>query len=666
MPNLRTSFTLDLTGNLVSRARAFSSSVSGMASSIRTSLGSINSAAARAGRGLEALTGRYTASIAGLGISYKATQAVMASANLDKGLIRTSQTIGMTAQQTTELRQALFDMARQTGQPIDNLKSGFDRLAASGMSYEQALASIQAINPAMAVTGASAEQLASSLSVAGEIFKFDLKNPRVAVQLLDQMTVAGRLGNAELEDLSSIFARVGAGAKNAGLSMSDSLAFIEQLSLIEKEPERLATLVDSTLRVFTNQNYLKDAAKATGVSFYDSKGMRREAFDVLQDIATKYQKFKTDAERDTAFAQAFGKADLDTQRGLRILFEKGVLTNLSDVSKQISGATGTIAKDLPDAINNSVDQVGRLKAALSQAADDFARPFNQAISEGIATLLDGEGLSGKQLLGGAAAAGVAGFGALKLAGMGLSRVGARAAGGLVSTVAKQAGLAGLKLPLPVYVVNKQMSLTREAMLGQTGQTGVPTSAGGKSKATTGTGVGNGKISGAQLPGAKTAGLATTAVTAVATLAPVLLDPNTSTAQKVDAATDAAGGLAGGWAGTVAGAKLGAGLGSFLGPIGTAVGGVVGGAAGGFLGSELGQSIAGAVKEWLGFDSSQKESDRTMLEAAHLQLQAARDVISAIPGNIAVDVKVHGNAQATVTSGKASVYSGSSYSAQVGD
>lgn len=663
MPNLRTSFTLDLTGNLVSRARAFSSSVSGMANSIRTSLGSINSAAARAGRGLEALTGRYTAGIAGLGISYKATQAVMASANLDKGLIRTSQTIGMTAQQTTELRQALFNMARQTGQPIDNLKAGFDRLAASGMSYEQALASVQAINPAMAVTGASAEQLASALSVAGEIFKFDLKNPQTAVQLLDQMTVAGRLGNAELEDLSSIFARVGAGAKNAGLSMSDSLAFIEQLSLVEKEPERLATLADSTLRVFTNQNYLKDAAKATGVSFYDSRGMRREAFDVLQDIATKYQKFKTDAERDTAFAQAFGKVDLDTQRGLRILFEKGVLTNLREVSTQIAGATGTIAKDLPDAINNSVDQVGRLKAALSQAADDFARPFNQAISEGIATLLDGEGLSGKQLLGGAAAAGVAGFGALKLAGMGLSRLGARAAGGLVSTVAKQAGLAGLKLPLPVYVVNKQMSLTREAMLGQTG---VPASAGGNNKATTGTGAGNGKIGGAQLPGAKTAGLATTAVTAAATLVPVLLDPNTSTAQKVDAATDAAGGLAGGWAGTVAGAKLGAGLGSFLGPIGTAVGGVVGGAAGGFLGSELGQSIAGAVKEWLGFDTGKQETGRAQQEAAQAQLEAARLQQQAAQNGITVNVKVTGNAQATVTSGNASVYSGSSYSAQIGD
>ncbi len=519
MANLRTSFTLDLGGNLITRAKAFSTSISGMARQIRSSLGGLNGVAARAGKGLEALTGRYAAGLAGLGVSYKAAQAVMDSARLDKGLMRTSQTMGLTAQQAEEARRALFAMARETGQPVENLKAGLDRLGASGMAYEQALASIRAINPAMAVTGASADQLASALSVAGEIFKFDLSRPETAVRLLDQMTAAGRLGNAELEDLASIFARVGGSAKNAGLSFGESLAFIEQLSLIEKEPERLATLADSTLRLFTNQNYLKEAAAATGVKFYDAKGERRAAFDVLQDIARKYQKFKADAQRDKAFAQAFGKTDLDTQRGLRALFDSGVLVNLAKLNAEIEGASGTIARDLPDAINNSVDQVGRLKAALSQAADDFAKPFNEAIASGIAMLLDDKGLSGKQLLGGAAAAGVAGYGALKLAGMGLSRLGGKAAGGLVSTVARQAGLAGLKLPLPVYVVNKQMSLTREAMLGQSGgASAAPGTPGGKK-------AGKGKtVSGAQLDGAKSAGRGAAVLTAAATVAPALSGP----------------------------------------------------------------------------------------------------------------------------------------------
>lgn len=657
MANLRTSFTLDLGGNLITRAKAFSTSISGMARQIRSSLGGLNGVAAQAGKGLEALTGRYATGIAGLGVGYKATQAVINSANLDKGLMRTSQTMGLTAQQAVDARRELFAMAQRTGQPIEKLKAGLDDLGASGMEYAQALESIKAINPAMAVTGASGEQLASALSVVGESFKFDLSKAGVAVKLLDQMTVAGRLGKAELEDLSSIVSRVGVNAKSAGLSYTQSLAFIEQLSQMEKEPERLATLVDSTLRLFTNQNYLAEAAKVTGVKFYDAKGERRAAFDVLRDIAKKYQKFKTDAERDKAFSQAFAKTDLDTQRGLRYLFSAGVLDNLDKLNTEIEGASGTIARDLPDAINNSVDQVGRLQAALSQAADDFARPFNEAIASGIAMLLDDKGLSGKQLLGGAAAAGVAGYGALKLAGMGLSRLGSKAAGGLVSTVARQAGLAGLKLPLPVYVVNKQMSLTREAMLGQSGGAPAAPGAPGGKKA------GKGKtVSGAQLDGAKSAGRGAAVLTAAATVAPVLFDSDATMAQKVDAATDAAGGLAGGWAGTAAGAKAGAFLGGFLGPFGAAAGGVVGGVAGGILGSELGQSLVSTVKNWLGVGEGESPALQKTMQTF---LTSMQQVVAAIPtGGIAVDVNVTGNAQAAIRSSNGNIDSGLSYSRQI--
>lgn len=657
MANLRTSFTLDLGGNLITRAKAFSTSISGMARQIRSSLGGLNGVAAQAGKGLEALTGRYATGIAGLGVGYKATQAVINSANLDKGLMRTSQTMGLTAQQAVDTRRELFAMAQRTGQPIEKLKAGLDDLGASGIEYAQALESIKAINPAMAVTGASGEQLASALSVVGESFKFDLSKAGVAVKLLDQMTVAGRLGKAELEDLSSIVSRVGVNAKSAGLSYTQSLAFIEQLSQMEKEPERLATLVDSTLRLFTNQNYLAEAAKVTGVKFYDAKGERRAAFDVLRDIAKKYQKFKTDAERDKAFSQAFAKTDLDTQRGLRYLFSAGVLDNLDKLNTEIEGASGTIARDLPDAINNSVDQVGRLQAALYQAADDFARPFNEAIASGIAMLLDDKGLSGKQLLGGAAAAGVAGYGALKLAGMGLSRLGSKAAGGLVSTVARQAGLAGLKLPLPVYVVNKQMSLTREAMLGQSGGAPAAPGAPGGKKA------GKGKtVSGAQLDGAKSAGRGAAVLTAAATVAPVLFDSDATMAQKVDAATDAAGGLAGGWAGTAAGAKAGAFLGGFLGPFGAAAGGVVGGVAGGILGSELGQSLVSTVKNWLGVGEGENSALQKTMQTF---LTSMQQVVAAIPtGGIAVDVNVTGNAQAAIRSSNGNIDSGLSYSRQI--
>ena len=260
------------------------------------------------------------------------------------------------------------------------------------------------------------------MSVAAQAFKFDLADVKTATLVLDQMTQAGFAGNAELEDLASIFGRVGNSAKNAGMDFTQTLAFIERLSLVERQPERLATLVDSTLRLFTNNNYLKDAAKATGVKFYDAKGEKRAAVDVLKDIRERYKHFKTDAARDKAFASAFGKTDLDTQRGLRILLDGNTLEDIGKMNADIKDAGGTIEKNLPDAIKNSVDQVGRLKAALGKAADEFAQPINDVISRMIGKVLDDGKLGGKEMLVGGAAAGLAGFGAIKLAGRGLARM----------------------------------------------------------------------------------------------------------------------------------------------------------------------------------------------------------------------------------------------------
>ena len=189
-------------------------------------------------------------------------------------------------------------MARSTGQSSDDLLMGFYALVQSGQGWDEALATIQAINPAMAVTGASAETLAGAMGVAAQAFNFDLSNLETGKLMLDQMYAAGKLGNAELENLADIFARVGNNAKTAGLSFEGALAFIERMSLVERQPERLATLVDSTLRLFNNQTYQDEAARVTGVNFYNADGSRREMFDVLADMRERYRaNFKTDAER---------------------------------------------------------------------------------------------------------------------------------------------------------------------------------------------------------------------------------------------------------------------------------------------------------------------------------------------------------------------------------
>ena len=153
---------------------------------------------------------------------------------------------------------------------------------------------------------------------------------------------------------------------------------------------------------------MKDAQAATGVKFFDKDGSRRDPLKVLADIKKQYDKLGTDKQRALFVQKAFGNADLDTIKGLRVLLSGDMLGKVNQFATQISGASGAIARDLPKAIENSIDQVGRMKSALREAADGFAGPINKALNGSIRFMMDkkengGLALNGKDmLLGGAA------------------------------------------------------------------------------------------------------------------------------------------------------------------------------------------------------------------------------------------------------------------------
>lgn len=412
---------------------------------------------------LRSAMGTVRGQAAALGLSYGALATVAQSAKMDKSLTQIGQTAGMSRAEVEKLRVSLFDMAKTTGASVDDLQSGFNNAVQAGLEFREALPVIEAVNTAVAVTGASADQLTSGLTVAATAFQFDLANPGQALELLDKMLVAGRLGNAELENLSAIFARVGVNAKTAGMSFDSTLAFVEALSRVEKSPERLSTLADSTMRIFTNLNYMKAASKGTGVKFFDEKGARRDAAAVLMDMKAQYDKLGDNEKAQSLFMQkAFGKADLDTIKGLRTLFSGDSLDKLQEFTAEIKAAGGSLNKDLSEAVGNAVDQTGRLKNALRQTADDFARPVNDAVSGAIKFLMgtrdkngnltEGLGLSGGQMAGLGAIGGLG----LVLGGRALGR----GLGGLLDRytgtargVAEGKALEAAAGVTPVYVTN---------------------------------------------------------------------------------------------------------------------------------------------------------------------------------------------------------------------
>lgn len=395
--------------------------------------------------------------LAGIGVGIGASMLIKQSANLDKTLTQIGQTAGEGQAGVAGLRAELFRMAGETGQSVENLKQGFNNAVQAGLDFREALPVLDATNKAMAITGAQASVLTSGLTVARTAFDFDLTTADTAVTLLDKMIVAGRLGNAELENLSDIFARVGVNARTAGMDFDKTLAFIEGLSQIERQPERLATLADSTLRLFTNTKYLEKAQAATGVNFFGKSGARRDPVAVLKDLKAVYDSISTEKGKATFMGKAFEGVDLDTIRGLRTLFSGQNLAQIEWFIAKIAAASGTMKKDIDGALNNAEDQAGRLAAKMREAADAFIRPLNRGIAEGIKMMINhpekgGLGLTGGQIAGGAAGGLALGYlayrGGSSLARRYLGRLGGMGAGLAAGKVLESA--AGVT---PVFVTN---------------------------------------------------------------------------------------------------------------------------------------------------------------------------------------------------------------------
>ncbi|MEG7525480.1 MAG: hypothetical protein M3H12_20740 [Chromatiales bacterium] len=148
-------------------------------------------------------------------------------------------------------------------------------------------------------------------------------------------------------------------------------------------------------------------------------------------------------DRNKALSAAFGEVDLDTMKGLRKLLGGDALFQVRQMTDKIKGAGGAIARDLPDALNNSIDQVARLKIALREAADEFAQPVNDAVKDAIKHLLSpkslgGMGLDGKDLLIGGALGAAGLFASVKGGGKLLSRLGGTATGVVMGKALEQA------------------------------------------------------------------------------------------------------------------------------------------------------------------------------------------------------------------------------------
>lgn len=347
--------------------------------------------------------------LAGIGVGVGVAAGLTGSARLDRQLIRTQQTAGMTPGERDEWRQEGFRIAKLYGLDRAGVDSGFNTLIASGVNYDAAKKTADAIGQTTAVSGADSAVLGNATVAGASAFNIDLNKAGAALDLLQKMTVAGRLGNAELENLADLFPKIGGSAQMAGMDLAQALAFVETLSTVEMQADRLGTLADSTLRVFGNAQYRDTVTKQSGVKFFNGDGSSRNPADVIGDLKRKYDALKTDQQRAQFMGTVFKSMDQDTVRGMRIMLSGDRLTTFNEHTAKINAAEPVLNRDLKENTESATAVGNRMKATFSEAIDRMAQPLNKGFADIGGYLLDDLNLSGEQMLGGGLAAVAGGY-----------------------------------------------------------------------------------------------------------------------------------------------------------------------------------------------------------------------------------------------------------------
>lgn len=456
MSDLKTSVIIDLKGNLEQRAQRYGRSMNKFAARGQRSLRLLGRTAGRTGRMLDRMGNRYTGILTGAAGVGTGKMVI----DLQTRFTRLGIQANKSADEMNRLKTEIYDTASAPDIRVDpgQITSAIEAIVEKTGDLEFARDNIRNIGLAIQATGAQGSAIGE---LVAEMQKMDIKAPTKVLQALDTLNVQGKEGAFTLENLASLGPRVITAYTSMGRTGTQALkemgAALQVIRMGTGNSEQAATAFEATLRTLGDPTKLKKLEKI-GITVFDPKELEkgkkvlRPINELMIEIIEKAKGDKTkiasifDAEAVRAFNQAVG----EFQRN-------GSITSM-DKFMQAQGDGATTMNDSARAAKDASAALTSLFTAWKRFADESLTEPIQAAAD-VLNSISSE-TTGK-IIKGAVVTGLGALAAGKIYGMG-SRLlgrGKKGAGGLAG------GLGGMPLPLPVYVVNSRMSLTRDAMMG---------------------------------------------------------------------------------------------------------------------------------------------------------------------------------------------------------
>ena len=139
--------------------------------------------------------------LAGIGVTVGGIKLAVDTAQFERDMRRLQVNLGASRAEMEAWRSEAYDNQKRYGTLLTDQKELAESLQAAGLDITAIRGAAEPVSKTLQVAKTNADQLGKALGVAREQFGIDITDKAAVEGLLDRMVVAGRLGNAELENL---------------------------------------------------------------------------------------------------------------------------------------------------------------------------------------------------------------------------------------------------------------------------------------------------------------------------------------------------------------------------------------------------------------------------------------------------------------------------------
>ena len=459
MGDLRTSIILNLSGNLQQRARQMTGSLTQLGRSGSASMRLLGQGVAAAGRGLDRLGNRYTALLTGAA----GVGAVRQIGNLEMRFTRLGIQADRSSEDMEALKKQIYETAKASEIRIDpgQITSAIEAIIERTGDLKFAEENIRSIGLALQATGADGQAIGGILA---EFQKMKMGSKEV-LETLDLWASQGKLGAFTLQNLAQYGPRVvtsyTAMGRSGATAMREMNAVLQVIMQGSGESAQAATSFEALMRVLGETDKIK-ALHKNGIKVFDAEALKdnrkvlRPINEIMKELVAKTRGDRTIIQRvlgDSEAVRAFNAA----------ISEFNMVGKLESLDKfyNVQADGTTITRDSARAAKTFNASLTQLYTVWSQFADSqLSGPIKDltAYLDGLKpgtverwleigktiALIGGGGIIASKFIGG-------GMRTYDFFSRHFGKKGAGAAGGM-------GGMAGV---VPVYVVNKQMSLLND-------------------------------------------------------------------------------------------------------------------------------------------------------------------------------------------------------------